>query len=332
MSDWVSAVEAKAKIIHAQLGMARKIATDHNQNPDAISEPYLKLLNSLYKEEYPFAQLADSSDLVARFNGPSVDIYDPTVSIVITIFNDIREQIRGIAKSIVGLSANDRVRWPSHLDPQLTGIAHGSLIVGINVPSKEESFSSNKQLELEEISDQIFNSVKNAVRSLPIIARHINEKNSDEAIREQFPDPAIRDTVMVAARKLAPTGRKGIDSVSFMSAHGENIKPAILTRLSRQLLSQELAKPIKQKAVGTFEGVIREVDLDAKRFEIRNVQGIGSIRCAYSSELNNLVKDSLDSVVKIKGMYETLPSQLPRLIAIDSLEVIQRRSEQLELP
>ena len=332
MGIWTASVEAKASIIHSQLASARSLTSANNGDIDAISRPYLDLLNSLYHNEFAFAQLADSSDLVARFNGPSVDIYDPTVSIVISIFSDIREQIRAIAKSIVGLSTDQRTTWPAQLDPHLSGIAHGSLIVGITVPAPGTMTTKGNQLELEGVSTQVFNSVRGAVRSLSVVARHIHENQVNESIREEFPDPAVRDTVMVAARRLAPTGRKGIDSVSFYSPETEEREPAYLTPSSRIALSQALAKPVKVKGYGDFEGVVREIDLDAKRFEIRGVKGIGAIRCVYEGDLHNIVRSILDSRVMVRGNYETLASQQPRLVAVDTMDILKSAEEQLNLP
>ena len=72
MGIWTDSVELKASIIHAQLSAARALAERHNGSLQEVSEPYLGLLRSLYADEFPFAQLADSSDLVARFSGPAV--------------------------------------------------------------------------------------------------------------------------------------------------------------------------------------------------------------------------------------------------------------------
>ena len=205
MGIWTEAVERKAAIIHSQLAAARELAIRHNGSLEEIALPYLELLRTLYAEEFPFAQLTDTSDLVARFSGPAVDVQDPTVSIVISIFSEIREQIRAIARSVVGLATDRQVRWPSNLDPHLSGIAHGSLIVGVSVAPPLLA-SARAQMELDGVSDQVFASVRSAVRSLSVVARHVGATSIDAAFREEFPDPAVRDTVLIAAKRLAPTG------------------------------------------------------------------------------------------------------------------------------
>lgn len=332
MGVWTNAVERKAAIIHSQLAVARSLAIANRGSADEISEPYLALLRTLYAEEFPFAQLTDSSDLVARFHGPAVDIHDPTVSIVISLFSDLREQIRSIAKSIVGLASDRRMLWPAQLDPHLSGVAHGSLLVGISVSPPASDTTKGHQYEIEGASDQVFESVRTAVRSLSLVAHYVSDAGVKESIREAFPDPAVRDTVLVAARRLAPSGRRGIESVSFSSPESKQDRVEILTPRSRFALSQALASPIKVSTSGTFDGLVREIDLDARRFEIRSVSGIGAIRCVYGPMHDQVVRTALDAKIRVNGRYDTIEGQRPRFMAVDGLEILSSPDMQLNLP
>ena len=187
------------------------------------------------------------------------------------------------------------------------------------------------QFEIEGASDQVFESVRTAIRSLSLVARYVSDSGVDESIREAFPDPAIRDTVLVAARRLSPTGRRGIESVSFFSPTVEEHEVKVLTPSSRHALSGALAAPVKVRGTGAFEGLLREIDLDARRFEIRGVRGIGAIRCVYGPQHDAIVKAALDARVKVVGQYEAFESAQPRLVAVDTLEVLAPPSRQLPL-
>lgn len=330
MGIWTEAVERKAAIIHSQMAVARQLAISNNHLPDDIAAPYLELLRSLYAEEFPFAQLTDASDLVARYSGPAVDVRDPTVSVVISVFSELREQVRSIAKSIIGLSTDQPVRWPSHLDPHLAGITHGSLIVGISVAPPTLA-DQRAQLELAGVSDAVLGSVRDAVRTLSTVARYVSDSSVAPGLREAVQDPAVRDTVLVAARRLAPTGRRGIDSVSLFSTEEVEAEPSQLTPKARAAIGEELKKPMLVAASGTFEGVVREIDLDARRFEIRGVAGNGSLRCIYAERHDALVREALDARVRVQGSYEVAPGGRPRLIAVDSISLIARPPVQLKL-
>src|SRR5438874_9307019 len=96
---WVEAVEAKARIIHTQLAAAQSLANRSGGDSDDIAQSYIALLRQLYEDEFTFARMVDSSDLVARFEGSAVEASEPTVTLVMTVFADLRDEIRGIAKS-----------------------------------------------------------------------------------------------------------------------------------------------------------------------------------------------------------------------------------------
>jgi hypothetical protein len=332
MGMWTDAVEAKARIIHAQLAAARAIADRVGMT--GVEEPYLKLLSTLYEDEFAFARMVDASDLVARFVGPAVRVGDPRVGVVMGVFADLREEIRRIARSIAGLSTGTdrRLRWPAHLDPHLAGLAQGSLIVGIRVPDPTVGPDAEPEL-FPEVVGQVFESVRTAVRSLAIVSRHVREDGIDENVVESFPDPAVRDTVLVAAKRIAPTGRRGIESVSLYGPGMDAGEPRPLTARSRQVLTRELATPIRTRVheIGTFEGVVREIDLDARRFEIRNARPVGSLRCVYTARWDTNARRLLDARVRVTGRYETLPNQQPRLVAVDSIDIVQPPPEQIEL-
>ena len=338
MGGWVKALEAKARIIHSQLAAARKLAEEAGLDPDDVAQPYLDLINDLYRDECQFAQLVDDADLIVRYSGPAISL-GPTMSMFTSVCRDLRTQIQGVAKAIFGLSVDEphaaargpRLRWPSALDPLLSGLAHGSLVVGVRIQSPQEDARAH-QTELAGVSDSIVESVRTAVKNIATVSRHVGDGGIDEdAIQAELPDPAIRDTVLVAAAKLAPTGRKQYHSVSFYSQ--DDATPAReLTAASRRVLNRAIARPVRTSQEGSFEGVIREVDLDARRFEIRRVANAGAIRCMYQSEAHELVRHSLDARVRVTGQYETLAGRQPRLIAVSSLEVLERPSQQSEMP
>ena len=331
MSAWVEAVEAKARIIHEQLAVARAIAEKNDLNVNDVSKPYLELLRSLYRDEFGFAQLVDASDLVTRFIGPAVSGVDPTVTTVTSLFNSLRNQIRGVTKSIIGLSSDENVKWPSDLDPHLSGLTQGSLIVGISILPPGEG-SAKGQQQIPDVSQEIVESIRGAVRSIATIARHVHEEGIDNsAIQNDFPDPAVRDTVMVAASKLAPTGRRGIEGVAFYGPEEIGIEPPPLSVRSRKVLLQSLARPVRVAGSGSFEGVVRAIDLDARRFEIREVKDIGTIRCIYEPDQKELAKDVLDRRIVVSGNYETMENQKPRLIAVTSVDEVDDPEQQTDL-
>ena len=326
MGAWTDSVEARARIIHGQAAAARALASRNHSDPDEVERPYLDLLTRLYREEFQFAQLVDSSDLVARFAGPAVSRGNPPVSVVTSMFTNLRKQIQGIAKSIVGLTTDERVRWPAGLDPRLAGVAHGSLVVGIRIQSDGVDAESGQQ-PLPEVSEPVLRAVRDAVRSVASVARYVRGNGIDDSIEEEFPDPAVRDTVMVAASRLAPTGRQGIDSLAFYGPNDPSEEARPLTASSRRTLSGAIARPVRVSGRGSFVGVVREIDLDAKRFEIRHVSDVGAIRCVYSFDMEEAARKILDKRVRVQGQYETLANRKPRLVEVSSMDILDHERQ-----
>ena len=331
MGAWTDTVEAKARIIHGQIAAARALALKNGADPAGVERPYLDLLNQLYRDEFHFAQLVDNSDLVARFEGPALSEGSPTVSVVTTMCSQLRKQIQGIAKSVIGLATDGRLSWPSNLDPQLSGITAGSFVVGIRIPSGNNG-SQPRQASFSEMSIPLVNAVRQATKSIASVARYIGEDGVDDAIEKVFPDPAIRDTVMVAACKLAPSGRKGIHRLSFYEPDSVGVEVTPLTPKSRKVLRRVVERPVRVSQSGSFDGVVREIDLDARRFEIRLVKKFGAIRCVYTPEHDNLVREILDAKVSIEGQYETQNNQKPRLLQVASMKLLAKPAEQEFLP
>ena len=320
MSTWVDVFNKKTAIILDQLAAALAIAPANEEDIASISKPYFRLLQSLYADEYAFAQMADSSDLIARFSGPAVAKSDPTVVIATSVFANLGKQIQDIAKSVAALNGNEYSEWPSGLRPVLTGISHGSLVAGISVVSPD--LTTSNEIVGPDISIQLVDSIKAAVQSLPLVAGYIKDGVLDDSIEEKIPDPAIRDAIILAASKIAPDGKNGIDEVTLYGKGKSEMPPQALTPASKKVLHRSLSRPIKQKVEGVFQGIVRQIDLDACRFQIREVDNIGTMRCKYTGDFDQQVREILDTTVIVKGIYEAVKNGQPRLMDVAEIKVL----------
>ena len=266
MGGWIEAIEAKARIIHQELQAARELARRMGQEPEEITSAYLEMLAKLYREDFSYALLADNADLIARYRGPGVAHREPPVSLVTSVFGKLRDEIQKVAKAIAGMEEK-KVRWPADLDPQLAGLTYGSLVVGMRVP-RPGDVGADGQAVLPGVSDDLYRAVQTAVQSLPAIPRLIQDGEISEAIYEQFPDPAVRDTVMVAARRLAPSAQNKAISELFLSGPqpDDDLGPVqALTKQSRQIIGRSLNTPSsrRMKTNGEFVSGDNEVGRSA---------------------------------------------------------------------
>jgi hypothetical protein len=80
-----------------------------------------------------------------------------------------------------------------------------------------------------------------------------------------------------------------------------------------------------------FEGVVREIDLDALRFEIRGARYQRGIRCIYDDRHKPMIKKILDHTVRVTGSYEAEENEQPRLVSVEAIEVLRKPDEQIAL-
>jgi hypothetical protein len=191
---------------------------------------------------------------------------------------------------------------------------------------------SGTQISLWGEDDPLYKAVREAIRSLARVAWYIGPDGIDEQITDAFPDPGVRDVVLTATEQLAPSGRRGYDRVTI-SAAGENSRePKALTPHSRKVLRANATNPVHSAREGTFVGRVRAIDLDARRFQLRSVEGAGAVRCVYGDMVDE-PKALLDRTIKVTGQVEYDQRNRPRLMQVQRLQLMEpeRQPEQLRL-
>ena len=324
MAGWIADLEAKAGIIHLELQAAMELAKRIGHNPDAIATPYLHSLAKLYRDDFALACLADHSDLLARFSGPGVHDCEPPMSLVTAAINKLHNSIQHIAKSIAGLEEKAG-SWPEHLEPRFSGVAQGSLVVGIRLPRPGE-LEAQGLVAADGLSEGPYQAVRDVVLSLPELPRLIESDTFSDSICARFPDPAIRDTVLVAAHRLAPSsGDLGINELFLSCPDSGELAPIPLTSRSCDVLRQNLNDLSAQRSCGhaSFEGLVGNIDGEALRFGIRGAGQHRGIRCIYGEHDRAIVQGSLGCSVRVSGSYEAAHNDQPRLVAVERIEILR---------
>ncbi len=329
VGKWTREVHDKARILHAQLaalGVKAEQADDPRALLSILSQPYFRLLDELFVDELPWAQAMDNSDLVMRLKGPAADEDAPRVKLIADTFDSLRDQIQKIAKSIAGVTGQGR-GFPEDLDLGLSAFARGSVVLGLRVRTAGDT----QQSSLLDDQDPLLLATRDAVRKLGEVSRFIQDSKFDDVgIKEEIPDPGVRDTILGAAVKLAPTGKKGIDSVE-LTVPERSAQQLVMTPKTRTTIRQAMVKPVKRKEFGNFTGVVRELDLDLQRLELRRMSGVPSLRCAYADVPELRAMSLLNATVRVSGPVEYGPDGSPRLLQIEGLEVIQPAPDQLHI-
>ncbi len=250
----------------------------------------------------PLAKLADNSDLLLHVHGPAASGPSPRVSVVTRLLTSTRDQITRLAKQLGGVTT---LHVPPSLDMGFVGVASGSLFIG---------FSATDQGAEGNLTREAVTAIAEASGLL------VGDSPSISELANAIRDPAARDMAVAAVRQMSPSGQAGINEIDLL---GRQVpRPTSLTtetrRHARVIMAQKAAT--SEKPV-TFVGTVREVDLDAYRFEIRNVEGAADVRCAHELEANE-VKQLVDKRVRVKGMPERGARGTVRLLWVDEVELL----------
>ena len=130
--------------------------------------------------------------------------------------------------------------------------------------------------------------------------------------------------------RLSPTGKVGIHTLDISSPDADQSE---LGNRERVVLRDALRKPVMlKKRFGEFVGEVREVDLDSGRFHLRNISGIGTLRCVLPNVTSETGQKILGSVISVSGDYECDASGRPRLMFAQDLKLVKEISEQHRIP
>jgi hypothetical protein len=321
MTTWVNQVEQRARVIHEEIAIWRVRSDEIGMDFDPIYSRYARVLHQLYSEEMPLAKAKDSSELLLHVEGRAVE-HTPRISLVSGLFNNVKVQVRDLTKAIAGILPDRRVT-AGDIDLGLSGLARGSLYIGFNVPLPQERKGHQNLLQRE---DTLYKATRTALRLISDVSHMIEIRDPDDVTREVaevVDDPKVRDATLVAVRRIAPSGRRGVSAIGVTSADEER-RPAELTLEIRSQIGKMLVRPVVSTEVLEFQGTIREIDLDAKRFEVRGISDskVQDIRCIYSRVQGIDPRKLLDARVRVRGLVERRKDESPRLMAVDEIDFL----------
>ncbi|MDX2042454.1 MAG: hypothetical protein SF097_14620 [Acidobacteriota bacterium] len=322
--------EQKTNALHLTIANIQREGKDHGFDDTVIArmcQPYLSMLRSMYEEELPLIKLIGMSDLALWLQGPAFDTESPRVSLITSVFTRVRTQVANVAKSIAHLSDSERM-IPREIDLGLTALAHGSLVLGFSLPEANGLQHSEKgQQNLLGKQDPLYVAAREAIRTIGIVTETLSAIPTEDSINGVYKtvsDPAVRDATLNAVAKLSPTNR-GVDKVSLTGKGGDFFRH-VLTKETKKRLKPVLLAPVRSQEQGVITGEIREIDLDMKRFVIRNIENenIQQLRCSFNFPKDEHARELLARRVTVAGKIERDKQGRARLMAVEKVEELDR--------
>jgi hypothetical protein len=315
MDTWVEQVNKRARILIDQIVAARAAATESNTDLAWLETQYRNLLEELYAQEYATARLRDTSDLVIRAEGPGAEHDGPTLQSFNWLADHVRRQLGKLSEAVLPLRLNESKAINRKLGWIFTGYAPGSITMGFALKNPTPIVG------FERADAEAFDIVRAAAQSVASVPQFVGDTELNTGLTEQIIDPALRDAAIIAAWQLSPTPKSGIHTVEIASRNGDH---GSLSQRERMVLKKSVISPLFRKSqLGTFVGNVRAADLDKHRLVLRDVEGVGSIRCAISPGLSAGMQKYFGSHVLVHGRYEADRDGRPRMMRIDSIQQVE---------
>lgn len=270
---------------------------------EAMLDTLLDDIAGLYRDELPLARILDSSDLVIHAEGAAIK----KEILKLRALNALTENANN---SLVNLVANSF----KHVEPKLakkqlsidvTGMAPGSLFIGTKIRLKDAP-------DLFEDEDQSL--VENSLSALYQAISFIKDDAIDPEITDAIADPAMRDSTMIAALGLSPSGKQGISQIGIFSP--SKTQTQVLTSADRKILRESIRKGIGTRTKEIkLQGEVREINLDTYRFVVKTKEDI-VVRCLLSSLNKGLAQQLIGKQVVVRGHGEFDKNNNPRLVTV----------------
>jgi hypothetical protein len=300
-TSWASSTRDRFREVEnglLSLATWAKTANINQDDTELLLAPYREMMETIYERDMPLSRLVDNSDLLLHVSGPSASGPSPRVSVLASLLTITRDEVTRLAKSLGSVTT---LRVPSSLDMTFAGVASGSLFVGFTADSTGEG-----DLTLE------------AIKTIADVSCLVSENPTAQQIALRVEDPATRDAALAAVRHLSPSGRRGISGIDLLGR--KVLRQTSLTTDTRRVARGLMAQRVSESSPVSFVGTVREVDLDASRFDIRNVDGYSeNIRCAHELGEDE-VKAIVDKRVRVTGTPEYGARKTVRLLWVAEVE------------
>lgn len=288
--------------------LARKLGME--VTPAQVVDSTFGKVLEIAEQEIPLARLLDASDLVFHAEGPGAADGMPWLGALTWLLGTVENNVRRLAATMLDLWGADGRALARHLDMRVPGVLPGSLWVGVKLVAPQEDLLPEDTALIERLGSQL--------AGLPQLTRYIDDEGLRPGVEQASPDPAVRDAQLTALYRLSPTGRKGIHTVE-LSASGAG--GASLSQRERVVLREVIDKPSRQLAKdGSFIGEVREADLDKTRIHLRNVPGVGTLRCVLPELPATTAAALIGRGVRARGRYLSDPAGRPRLLFVEHIE------------
>lgn len=315
--NWQHQTHLKARYLFNQLEEMLKSAPNEEERNKFLATQdniYFRKLNELYTDDFQLSALIDNSDIIFHADGENIHHGQPSLSAVNHLTKLAITNFKKLAGSYLSkyLTEKEVSKTSHHVDFRFNGYAPGSVYMGFSVAPLDSKF------DFYAADDYVIPEIRKLITSLSLIPQYLNESKVNKyALNEIFSDPAMRDTALQVCYAISPNGNNGIDELEITNSDRDK---GLYNQKTKRLFKDAISNPLADKTkFGKFYGEIRQIDVDKKRFELRNVKGIGNIRCIKPG--NYPANKLIEEFVEVTGEYEEDKNGKPSLLRVTEIKI-----------
>ena len=232
-----------------------------------------------------------------RIEGKDVHWPEAPTSVLTALLDALRKGVQAgteyIVRGALGTRPTSAIR--SACDFRIIGLQTGSLRVGVRLPECDELESGDAEL-----SRQASQALQGYVQVATWAA---SDEDSDE-LEDAVPDPQLRRLLLTQVKNLAPRPR---GTVSRVSLEGRIIGAAKRISLDRDVhgrIDTAIELTAGSDEITDYRGDVREIDLDALQFNLRNIEGDEekNLTCHFDVSLIDTATEALGRSVEVKAV------------------------------
>ncbi|MBI5640487.1 MAG: hypothetical protein HZA17_08690 [Nitrospirae bacterium] len=230
-----------------------------------------------------------------RLIGPSLHLGSASASILTSTIENFRKSIRSITSIMKGElpyrkgGISKDVERSSDL--VIIGLKTGSLRVGLGLPP-------DRQISM---FDSHEDPVMKAIDTFMEVASWASASERPSTLPASISDSPFRDYILRQVMNMAPSNKLPVETIEFSGNLVHAGEVPLLTKGARLRLRNAIAKEPGAEYIEAV-GTIREIDLDSKKFYLRErPNNEQPLHCSVSDEMLEEAKAALGDRVRLAG-------------------------------
>jgi hypothetical protein len=255
-------------------------------------------------------------DVWLRILGPSLSWPEAPTSVLTAFLEALRKGVQTLTEYLAtgSLTTRPTKELKRACDLRVVAFQPGSLSVGLRVPD-------DAQLDLLEQNQQL-PPVSKALEQYLRVAEWVASNESPDALNNVLPTPEARRIALNAVKPFVPRPRGDVECVELSGRAVPHAHTISLTRASHERIDHAI-DVLESEQVETHVGDLREIDLDALSFILRNAEDVHEIRCTFEEALLETAKEALDRRVQVTGTRRIVEGRrVAPTLRVTRLEII----------